>query len=210
MSAGPIDEDRPARSIRSPFAIPTEIGWRSAFSDVGREGTLKIKLDRLLLRDWRPGDEGSLLLHANNRNVWIHLRDRFPHPYTLADAKGWIRQSAEFTPPTQFAIVVDGAAVGAIGFEPRSDIFRRSAEIGYWLGEPFWGRGFATEALRAVTDYAFRTFDLSRIDAGVFERNRASMRVLEKAGYRCEARLRKSITKEGETMDQLIYARLRD
>ena len=105
--------------------------------------------------------------------------------------------------------MVEGAAVGGIGLDLRSDIFRRSAEIGYWLGEPFWGRGLTTEAVRAVTDYAFETFDLRRIDAGVFEWNRASMRVLEKAGYTCEARLRKSITKEGQTIDQLIYARVR-
>lgn len=127
----------------------------------------------------------------------------------MADARRWIRQASGISPQTQFAIVVEGAAVGGIGLDLRSDIFRRSAEIGYWLGEPFWGRGLTTEAVRAVTDYAFETFDLRRIDAGVFEWNRASMRVLEKAGYTCEARLRKSITKEGQTIDQLIYARVR-
>ena len=105
--------------------------------------------------------------------------------------------------------MVEGAAVGGIGLEQRRDIFRRSAEIGYWLGEPFWGRGITTQALRAVTEYAFKTFDLRRIDAGVFEWNRASMRVLEKAGYLCEARLKKSITKEGRTIDQWVYAMTR-
>ncbi len=140
----------------------------------------------------------------------MNLRDRFPHPYTPADAKEWIRQTSEITPQTQFAMVVGGAAVGGIGLEVRRDVFRRSAEIGYWLGEPFWGRGITTEAVLAVTEYAFKTFDLCRIDAGVFEWNRASMRVLEKAGYVCEARLKKSITKEGQTIDQFIYMQLRD
>jgi RimJ/RimL family protein N-acetyltransferase len=127
------------------------------------------RLDRSLLRAWRPGDEASLALHANNRNVWVNLRDRFPHPYTLADAEEWIRQSRGIVPQTRFAIIVDGAAVGGIGLERRGDVFRRSAEIGYWLGEPFWGRGIMTEAVRAVTGYAFKNFDLCRIDAGVFE-----------------------------------------
>lgn len=167
---------------------------------------MKIKLDPVLLREWLPGDEASLALHANNRNIWINLRDRFPHPYTRADARRWIRLASVITPQTQFAMVVDGAAVGGIGFDIRRDVFRRSAEIGYWLGEPFWGRGITTEAVRAVTEYAFKNFDLCRIEAGVFEWNLASMRVLEKAGFECEARLKKSVTKDGITVDQLIYA----
>lgn len=167
---------------------------------------MKIKLDPVLLREWLPGDEASLALHANNRNIWINLRDRFPHPYTRADARRWIRLASVITPQTQFAMVVDGAAVGGIGFDVRRDVFRRSAEIGYWLGEPFWGRGIMTEAVQAVTEYAFKNFDLCRIEAGIFEWNLASMRVLEKAGYECEARLKKSVTKDRITVDQLIYA----
>lgn len=179
-------------------------------SNGGAGVALKIKLDRILLRDWRPGDEEALARHANNRKIWINLRDRFPHPYTLADAKKWIRQTSAEVPQDQFAIVIDREAVGGIGLEIRTDVFRRSAEIGYWLGESFWGRGIATAALRAVTDYAFKTFDLCRIDAGIFEWNPASIRVLEKAGYLCEARLKKSVTKEGQTIDQLLYARVRE
>src|SRR5581483_4320251 len=167
----------------------------------------KIKLDRILLRDWQPGDEPSLVRSADNRKVWINLRDRFPFPYRPVDAKRWILQTCVLSPQTQFAIVIDGEAVGGIGLGLRSDVFRRSAEVGYWLGEPFWGRGFATEALRGLTDYGFETFDLSRIDAGVFEWNRASMRVLEKAGYLLEGRLKKSVTKEERTIDQWIYAK---
>ncbi len=183
---------------------------RSSICFRDKEAVLKLKLNQVLLRDWRPGDEDSLIRYANNRNVWINLRDRFPHPYTLADAEGWIEGPGQSSPQTQFAIVLDGEAVGGVGFELREDIFRRSAEIGYWLGEPFWGRGIATEALRAVTEYALKNFDLCRIEAGVFEWNPASMRVLEKAGYVLEARLRQSITKNGRTIDQFLYAMVRE
>jgi len=108
-----------------------------------------------------------------------------------------------------FAVVVDGAAVGGISLEPGEDVFRRSAEIGYWLGEPFWGRGIATEAVRAVSDYAFATFDVCRLEAGVFSWNAASARVLEKAGYVLEGRCRQAVVKDGRLGDRLLYALLR-
>ena len=110
---------------------------------------------------------------------------------------------------TQFAIVLAGELVGGIGIEPGVDVFRRSAEIGYWLGEPFWGRGLATEALRGATDYAFTTFDICRLEAGVFEWNPASARVLEKAGYTLEGRARLAVVKDGRTGDRLQYALVR-
>jgi RimJ/RimL family protein N-acetyltransferase len=116
---------------------------------------VELTLARCTLRPWRRGDESSLVLHANDRRVWLNLRDRFPHPYTAKDADEWIAHAGAQAPVLNFAIVVDGAAVGGIGLEPGTDVHRRSAEVGYWLGPPFWGRGIATEALRAVTDYAF-------------------------------------------------------
>lgn len=171
---------------------------------------MKLKLSKSILREWKTGDEESLVQHANSRAIWRNLRDAFPHPYTLADASHWIEVANPTTPITNFAIVVDGAAVGGIGLVLKDDVFRRSAEIGYWLGEQFWGRGIVTEAVRAVTDYAFATFDLCRVYAGVFEWNPASMRVLEKAGYGLECRMRKSVTKDGQTLDELIYAVIRE
>ena len=172
--------------------------------------TLELKLSRFIIRDWRPEDKSSLVKYANNRNVWINLRDRFPYPYTFSEAEWWIREATEATPPTHFAIVLDGSAIGGIGLEMNTDVFRKSAEIGYWLGEPFWGQGIATEAVRVMTDYAFSTLDLCRIYAGVFEWNPASMRVLEKAGYVFEGRLRQSVIKDGKIIDQFLYAIIRN
>ena len=170
---------------------------------------MELKLERGTLRPWRVGDQASLVRHANNRNISRNLRDRFPYPYTAGDADAWIARATAETPPCNFAIVVDGAAVGGIGLELGEDVFRRSAEVGYWLGEPFWGRGIATEALRATTEYAFATFDVCRLTAGVFEWNSASARVLEKAGYTLESRGRLAVIKDGRTIDRLLYVLIR-
>jgi [ribosomal protein S5]-alanine N-acetyltransferase len=170
---------------------------------------VEINLSKSTIRDWRVGDEDSLILHANNINVWRNVRDVFPHPYTRADAESWIALCRSQTPAINFAIEVDGSAVGGIGLVPKEDVNRRSIEIGYWLGESYWGRGVMTEAVRAMTEYAFENFDICRIYAGVFEWNRGSMRVLEKAGYEFEARLKKSITKQGQCIDEMVYAIIR-
>jgi [ribosomal protein S5]-alanine N-acetyltransferase len=168
-----------------------------------------IDLGSCAIRSWRAGDEDALVCHADDREVWINLRDRFPHPYTAADAHAWLRLVAETTPETNFAIAVDGEAIGGVGITLNGDVHRRSAEIGYWLGKRFWGRGIATEVVRAMTDWAFARFDLCRLHAGVFEWNPASARVLEKAGYVLEGRLRRSVTKDGRTIDQFLYAVVR-
>jgi len=170
---------------------------------------MQIELSKSLLRPWQLADAPSLVREANNARVWENLRDAFPHPYTADDADRWLAVANKHDPPTNFAIIVEGAAVGGIGVVLKEDVYRRSAEVGYWVGERFWGRGIVSEALQAVSDYAFRTFDLVRLYAGVFGWNRASARVLEKAGFRFEARLRNAITKDGRTTDELIYALLR-
>lgn len=170
---------------------------------------MELTLSRCTLRPYRQDDEPSLVRHANNRNVSRNLRDRFPFPYTAADAREWTTRVSGQSPTANFAIVVDGEVVGGIGLEPGTDVFRRSAEVGYWLGEAFWDRGLATEALRAVTEYAFRTFDLCRLEAGVFDWNPASARVLEKAGYVLEGRARLAVTKDGRSGDRLLYALVR-
>jgi len=158
------------------------------------------------LRAWRPSDAPSLAKHANNPAIARQLRDRFPHPYTIADARQFIQSVSAARPTTLFAIVVDGEAVGGIGFFPGADVERFSAEIGYWLAEPYWGRGITVEALRLVSSYAFDVCNMLRIFALPFADNAQSMRVLEKAGYTREATLRASSVKHGEIRDQALYA----
>lgn len=166
--------------------------------------------DRVTLRAWRRGDIDAVALYANNRKLWINMRDRLPYPYTRADAQAWIAHCEALTgPATQFAIDLEGGAVGAIGFERFSDVHRLGAEIGYWVGEPFWGQGIATAAAMRATEYGFATLGLVRIQALVFEWNTASARVLEKAGYVLEGRLRRSIIKDGRIADSLLYACIR-
>lgn len=169
-----------------------------------------LTLDRSVVRSWRASDVESLVAHANNRKIWLNLRDRFPHPYTKADGRGFIRAARKMDPETFFAIAVDDAAIGGIGFVLQADVDRMSAEIGYWIGEPFWGRGIATEALVAVTRYAVEQHGLTRIFAVPFAYNTASCRVLEKAGYVLEARLRRSAIKDGRIVDQFQYAFISD
>ena len=171
---------------------------------------MEFKLTSCTLRSWEWRDRDAIVRHANNRNVSINLRDHFPFPYTHADARNWLETVVGLKPETTFAITIDDEVIGGIGFTIQNDVGHRSAEIGYWLGEEFWGRGIATEALSAVTEHAFSTYDLCRIYAHVFEWNPASARVLEKAGYELEGRLRKSVTKDGRTIDRLMYAIIRE
>jgi ribosomal-protein-alanine N-acetyltransferase len=170
---------------------------------------VEIVLPACTVRSWRRGDEPSLARHANNRNVWINLRDALPHPYTIDAAREWIAWATAADPETHFAVDVNGEAVGGIGFVIQPDVHRVSAEIGFWLGEEFWGRGIMTDAVRGVSQYAFSAHSLHRLYATVFEWNPASMRVLEKAGYTREALLRKSAIKDGRVIDQVLYAKIR-
>jgi ribosomal-protein-alanine N-acetyltransferase len=166
-----------------------------------------LKCGPAAVRSWRHGDEDSLPLHANNRKVWLNLRDRFPHPYTRSDAEQWIEFITQTAPETNFAIDVNGEAVGGIGLVLHDDVERCSAEVGYWLGENYWGKGIATAALNCFTEYALNEFNLTRVYAVPYARNAASIRVLEKAGYTCEGLLRRSAIKDGLVLDQFMYAK---
>jgi RimJ/RimL family protein N-acetyltransferase len=167
---------------------------------------MKLILTHAEVRSLEARDVDSIATHANNREIWLNLRDRFPYPYTRADAQGYIRASRKMAPECNFAIAVEGTAVGGIGFHLQGDVERISAEIGYWLAKPFWGRGITTEALVALTKYAIDTHGLTRVYALPFAFNVASCRVLEKAGYLLEARLRRSAIKDGRIVDQMQYA----
>ena len=167
---------------------------------------MKLTLSSCEVRSWTADDLGSLVKHADNRKIWLNLRDRFPHPYTRRDGRDFINTARSQRPETMFAIAVDGEAAGGIGFVQHVDVERVSAEIGYWLGEAFWGRGIVSEALVAVTKYAIDTHQLTRVYAVPYAHNDASCRVLEKAGYVLEGRLRRSAIKDGQMVDQLQYA----
>lgn len=171
---------------------------------------MELALPGCRIRSWRPGDEPPLVRHANSRRIWLNVRDRFPYPYSSAAAAAWVAQAASARPETQFAIEVDGEAAGGIGVFLQQDVARYSAELGYWLGEAHWGRGIMTGAVRGFTEYAFNAFELCRIYAAVFEWNPASCRVLEKAGYTLEGRMRRAVVKDGRVLDQFLYAVVRD
>jgi len=161
------------------------------------------------IRPWRLDDAESLVKHANNRKVWLGLRDKFPHPYTSEDARKFLEATVKFEPIKDFCIEVNGASVGGIGIHLGIDVHRHTAELGYWLGEEFWVRGIMTEAVGAFSDFCFDTFSLRRVYAEPFANNRASARVLEKAGFVFEGCLKNLVMKDGKLLDSLLYARTR-
>ena len=169
---------------------------------------MKLECDVATVRPWRDGDQASLVRHADNRKVWRNLKDRFPHPYTEADADAWIALARANPQRAGWAIESGGEAAGGVGLVPLEDVHARSAHIGYWLGEPFWGRGIMTRVVRIVSEHAFRELGFARLEAPVFAWNPASMRVLEKCGYTCEGIMRNSVFKDGELIDCMLYAKV--
>ena len=171
---------------------------------------MELHLNGCIVRSWRLTDAPDLAREADDRSIWINVRDRMPSPYAQSDAIAFISSCTQADPETNFAIVVDGAVAGSIGLTPGHDIYRRSAEIGYWLGARWRGRGIATIALQGVSQWAFENFDLVRLHAAVFTWNPASARVLEKAGFARESTARCAAFKNGEIVDEWVYVLLND
>ena len=171
---------------------------------------MRIEFDEFVIRDWGTKDARAIAKHANNHGIAMWLRDGFPCPYMLSDAEAFLAAVSRQNLRTAFAIATADEAIGGIGLEFGRDVHRFTAELGYWLGEPFWGRGIMTQAVRHLTAWAFENLELHRIYASVFEGNGASMRVLEKAGYTREGCLRASVFKHGRILDQSLYSRIRD
>ena len=171
-----------------------------------------LQTERFIVREFTPKDAPSLARFANNRKIWACLRDRFPHPYSEKDAAEFIGMVSGQPPSTSFAIEIDGKAVGAVGIIPQdpNDVYRYSAELGYWLGEPYWGKGLMTEIVRLFVKEAFQRFNFWRIYAGVYHNNPASMRVLEKAGFTREGVLRKAAFKDGNILDEVRFSLLKE
>jgi len=159
-----------------------------------------------ILRPWQINDLESLVTNANNINIARFMTDGFPHPYTEDAGRSFIAFANSEKPVHIFAIEVDGKAVGGIGIHPQKDVMKKNAELGYWLGEAYWGHGIITQAIPQMIGFAFSTFDIDRIYARPFGNNTASQRVLEKTGFVLEARLAGVICKGDERQDELIYA----
>jgi RimJ/RimL family protein N-acetyltransferase len=169
------------------------------------------------IRPWLPSDAASLVRLADDKAVWRNLRDAFPHPYSRKDARAWIRAARREAPCRHFAIEIEAGTgaghagpdlAGGIGLMLQSDVNAGTAEIGYWLGRSFWGRGLMSSALPAFAAFAFEAYRLRRLYARVFAWNAASMRVLEKCGFAAEGRLRGSALKDGEVVDEIVYGKL--
>jgi [ribosomal protein S5]-alanine N-acetyltransferase len=159
-----------------------------------------------LLRNWSLSDLESLVKYADNEKIAANLMDRFPHPYTIENGKAFLDMVTSVMPPNVLAIEIDNEAVGGIGLHIQEDVYRKNAELGYWLAEPFWGKGIITAAVPQMVDYGFKNFDIVRIFARPFGRNVASQKVLEKAGFKLEAKFEKTMYKNGQFEDELVYA----
>jgi RimJ/RimL family protein N-acetyltransferase len=168
---------------------------------------MEIPFDGGLLRPWAISDAEELALIADDKNIADNLRDVFPNPYSLDDAIHWLSAVIEQEGPKRyFAIIVNDRLAGSIGLTPKSDIYRKNAEVGYFIAPGFWNRGLTTEALKAITAYAFRTFDIIRVYAEPFADNIGSRRVLEKAGFTHEATFKNYVIKNGVIKDSCIYS----
>ena len=164
------------------------------------------------LRAWTLEDAPALAKLINNKKVQDNLRDGLPFPYGEEDAKAFLSAVLASDPDQNlaFAIEADGELIGSISATRCANIHFRTAELGYYLGEPYWGKGFATEAVRQLCDYIYRNTDIIRIFAEPFAYNTASCRVLEKAGFQLEGLLRSNAVKNGRILDMKMYARIRE
>lgn len=162
----------------------------------------------LQIRELRESDSENLAKYGNNKKIWDNMRDYFPNPYLLEDGVAFIKMIQSKDPITTFAISYQDELIGVIGYNLQSDIYKHSAEIGYWIGEPFWGRGFVSKAIELTIEHAFSVMDLKRLYTSVFEHNKASARVLEKAGFNYEGMGEKAVMKNGEYYNDLRYGLL--
>ena len=164
------------------------------------------------IREWREEDQTALAALLNNKKILDNLRDGLPYPYTAADAGEFIRamRASDKTKTFAFAIAAGDALAGSIGVFRQENIHARTAEMGYYIGEPYWGRGYATDAVRQVCEYIFAQTDIIRIFAEPFAYNTASCRVLEKAGFQLEGVLRGNAVKNGKILDMKLYALVKE
>jgi len=164
----------------------------------------------ITLKRLETTDRKVLAQLANNKKIWDQVRDLLPHPYKLKDADFFIELTQKEDPEQTFGILKNGELCGVVGLVMQNDVYRKTAEIGYWIGEEFWGQGIATKAVALITDYGFQELDLIRLYAGIFDYNKASMQVLEKNGFVMEGISRNAIIKNNRVCDEHRYAKLKD
>lgn len=164
------------------------------------------------LRSWKTEDAESLAKSADNLNIAKNLRNAFPYPYTLEAAVWYINDTIanEEKKQINYAIVVDGQAVGSIGIFVKDDVYEKSAELGYWLSQDYWRKGIMSKAVQIICKEAFERFDIIRIFAEPFADNAGSRRVLEKVGFTCEGTMRSGVYKNGEIHSYCMYSILRE
>ena len=158
------------------------------------------------LRPWNLDDVPALVRYANNPKISARLTDAFPSPYTEEDAVRFITMAQSADPIRLFAICNDQEAIGGIGLHPQEDIYRNNAELGYWLGEPFWGKGIMTSCVREIVAYGFEKLPITRIFARPFGSNKGSQQVLIKAGFHLEAHIPQILIKNGQLEDEMVFA----
>jgi [ribosomal protein S5]-alanine N-acetyltransferase len=168
---------------------------------------MTMSIPKVQLRRLAPEDAPVIARLINNKKVWDNLRDFIPHPYTEADAAAFIGMTAAEKPALTFGILWQDTLCGVIGLVPQRDVYRHSAEIGYWIGEPYWGKGIGTGAVRLMTKYGFEVLGLTRIFTSVMSHNPDSMRVLEKNGYALEGIFKNGILKNGVLTDEYRYGK---
>ncbi len=168
-----------------------------------------LSLEDVVLSQPQLSDAEALAAMANDKRIWNNLRDYFPHPYQLADAREFIETMAQEDPPHTFGIYYQEQFAGVAGLNAQPDVYKKSKEIGFWLGEPYWGKGIATRAVKLLTSYAFEYLDCNRIHAGVFSNNPASMKVLENAGFAKEGVFKLAVWKNDDFWDEHRYALLK-
>lgn len=163
---------------------------------------------KVKLRPWQMSDAERLAILANNVNIAKFMRNVFPHPYSIDNAKMFL-ETALKEEKRFFAITVNDEVIGGTGIHPQDDIFANNAEIGYWIGEPYWGKGYMSEAIKLITDQAFENFPINRVWLRIYGNNPRSMKIAEKAEYKLEAKFEKTLLKNGELLDEYIYAKRR-
>lgn len=165
-----------------------------------------------ILREWRQEDAEEIAKAANNPNIAGNLRNTFPYPYSLEDAKWYVNDCISNEGKNQItrAIEVDGKAVGSIGIFVKSDVYEKSGELGYWLSEDYWRQGITSQAARMICKEAFTLFDIIRIFAEPFDYNAGSRGVLEKAGFTYEGTMRNGVYKNGKVHSYCMYSLLRE